>query len=152
MLIMPQDRLRFHAASKLWEIRNILWPKKYEDLVKSDCERAGNALKAYLASLANANIHVFSSENVKNYFQRAPTLEKQGTIGSCSQHENCAVNNATDMNKEVAKNLIDAYNSIKPCCMDCMRIELCGMTHLKCRLNHRPPPSTVGAASSCPAT
>jgi hypothetical protein len=150
--MMPQDRLRFHASNKIWEMRKILWPKTYEDLLKSDCEQAGNALKAYLVSLANANIHVTTCLNGKDFFQRAPILEKQGVIGSCSRHENCAVNNAKDMNKEVARNLIDAYNNIKPCCMDCMRIELCGMTHLKCRLNHRSPPSAAGATGSSQAS
>jgi hypothetical protein len=120
-------------------MRNKLFPEEYEALIQSGCSRAGVAMKSYMTSLENAKINFKTTYSTLEYLSRAAILNEESGIVPCTGpgHENCAVNNARNQNKEVARSLIDGYSNIEPCCMDCMRIHLCGMKHLKCRLDHR---------------
>ncbi|KAH4420349.1 hypothetical protein HBI70_043150 [Parastagonospora nodorum] len=136
------DQIRYKQIGLIDSSRQILFSEKYQSLVTSGCDRAGAALKHYLASLKASDIPMDRALSVAEYARCALNLQRRVDTASCLDHADCAVKNAKGLNQEVAAALIAAHEDIKACCLDCMRKNMCALPDLVCRLGHPSTPST----------
>ncbi|KAF2033412.1 hypothetical protein EK21DRAFT_58568 [Setomelanomma holmii] len=134
------EQMRHQKKARISASRQKLFPKKYYELVASTCPHAGHAIKLYLMSLAYAEIPMDNSLAVSKYAECAATLERMVDIVTCTEHDDCAFEQAKDLNQDVATALVAANDHVKPLCLDCMR-KRHGIRDVACRLGHGKPRS-----------
>jgi hypothetical protein len=133
-----KDHIRDVQNTTVFAVRNAFLPKKFSDLATSDCGRAAEMLKAYIAGLAQAEMPMGKLLSLKDYAERAVKFQAQSMDYSCTEHHDCAVTKGKNIKQEVAAELINGHVAVKAPCLDCLRNKFCGMK-LTCRLGHTIP-------------